>query len=107
MSTPAIVSGARMQRTGDWLFAPESDTEALRDHCAAGVIDHEVFYQVGELPERMQQSLMKALRAGDTETNDREVGRIMRAAFDRAVAEALAMYVDRLKTEAAMEARDD
>lgn len=102
MSTPSIVSGRRMLRTADWLFEPETGTEALRDACAAKVIEDEIFYHFGELPQRMQQSLMKALRAGDTEANDREVGRIMRAAFDRAVKEALDMYIDRLKAESTL-----
>jgi len=107
MSTPSLVSGSRMLRTADWLFEPEDGTQALRDACASKVLEDEVFYQFGELPQRMQKSLMGALRAGDTEANDREVGRIIRAAFKRAVDEALDMYTSRLKAEAAMEAGDD
>lgn len=106
MSTIPLVINDTM-KYGDWLFQAEDGTESLRDHCAAGILDHEVFYQVGELPERMQASLMRALRAGDTEANDREVGRIMRAAFNRAVNEALGMYISRLAAESMMEARDD
>lgn len=91
-----------MLRTADWLFEPADGTEALRTECAAKVIEDEIFYHFGELPQRMQQSFLKALRAGDAEANDREVGRIMRAAFDRAVKEALDMYTDRLRAESLM-----
>jgi hypothetical protein len=92
-----------MLRDASWLFEPEDGTQALRDACASKVLEDEVFYQFGELPQRMQQSLMNALRLGDTEANDREVGRILRAAFKRAVDEALDMYTSRLKAEAAMD----
>ena len=102
MSTPTLVSGSRMLRTADWLFEPEDGTTALRAASEAKVLDDEVFYQFGELPQRMQQAFMNALRAGDTEANDREVGRIMRAAFKRAVDEDMEMYLDRLKAEASM-----
>lgn len=102
MSTPSLVSGNRMLRTADWLFESEDGTQALRDACVSKVIEDEIFYHFGELPQRMQQAFLNALRAGDTETNDREVGRIMRAAFKRAVDEALGMYTDRLKAESLM-----
>lgn len=91
-----------MAKTGDWLFAAEDGTQALRDACAAKVIEDEIFYHFGELPQRMQQLFLKALCAGDTEANDREAGRIMRAAFNRAVKESLDMYTGRLKAEASM-----
>lgn len=106
MSTPTLVSGGRMLRTADWLFDAEEGTNAMRDACAAKVLDDEVFYQFGELPQRMQQAFMKALCAGDTEANDREVGRIMRAAFNRAVKESLDMYTDRLRAEASMKVEE-
>ena len=101
MSTIPLVVNKSM-KYGEWLFADEDGTQALRDACASKVIEDEIFYHFGELPQRMQQSFMVALRAGDTEANDREVGRIMRAAFDRAVKEALDMYTDRLKAESMM-----
>ena len=102
---PNVIPSDRAPRTGDWLFEPDAEdgTQAMRDACAAKIFEDEIFYQYGELPQRMQQSLMKALRDADTEANDREIGRIIRAAFKRAVDEALEMYVDRLKNEAAMD----
>jgi hypothetical protein len=102
MSTAFVIPSDRALKTADWLFAPEDGTQALRDACASKVIEDEIFWHFSELPQRMQQSFMNALRAGDTEANDREVGRIMRAAFDRAVKEALDMYTDRLMAESMM-----
>jgi hypothetical protein len=104
MSTPFVIPANRTLRTGDWLFEPDAEagTQAVRDTCAAKILEDEIFFQFGELPQRMQLSFMKALRAGDTEANDQEVGRIIRAAFKRAVDESVEMYVDRLKSEASM-----
>ncbi|MFM0439256.1 hypothetical protein PQQ84_22545 [Paraburkholderia strydomiana] len=97
---PLVIN--KTMKYGDWMFDAEDGTAALRKASEAKVLDDEVFYQFGELPQRMQQAFMNALRAGDTEANDREVGRIMRAAFKRAVDEDMEMYLDRLKAEASM-----
>lgn len=103
---PHLIS--KTTKSVDWLFEPDAEdgTQAMRDACAAKIFEDEIFYQYGELPQRMQQSLIKALRNGDTEANDREIGRIIRAAFKRAIDEALEMYVDRLKNEASMDSGD-
>ncbi|WP_233854051.1 hypothetical protein [Paraburkholderia sp. HD33-4] len=98
-------------KSDSWLFdASDEEAEgmnALRDACEAAVLEEEIFYHYGELPQRMQAALIKALKAGDTEANDREVGRIMRAAFNRAVNDALEMRIDRIKAEAMIGERDD
>lgn len=108
MSTPLHII-SQHSKSDDWLFAPDAEegTEAIRDLCASSVLEDEVFYQYGELPQRMQQSLMNALRNGDTEANDREIGRIIRAAYERALNDAVEMYVDRIRDEAGMDIEHD
>jgi hypothetical protein len=73
--------------------------EAFRDSCAARVDEEEVFLYYGDLPESMKRQFMQALQAGDTDENDRQAGRVMRAAFNRAVDAAEAMRVEELKRE--------
>jgi hypothetical protein len=74
-------------------------TEAFRDACAARVDDEEVFVYYDDLPDSMKESFMQALRDGDTDENDRQVGRVMRAAFNRAVDAAVEIWVEEIKKE--------
>lgn len=101
-SIPHLITAR--SKSDSWLFEPDAETgtEALRDSCIDGVLEDEVFWQFGELPERMKATFMNALKAGDTTSNNAEVGRIIRAAFERAVSDALQMHVDRLEAEASM-----
>jgi hypothetical protein len=73
--------------------------EAFRDACAAHVDDSEVFEAFYDLPEHMQSSLITALRNGDTDENNREVARVIRAAFDLAVNAEVEMKVEEMKRQ--------